>query len=65
MDAIKDEFDDANVESLPVVLLEVWNPRHDRDSPPDPGCRPVGLILRELADSQLQSVHFQTLVHGR
>lgn len=50
---MEDEFDDANLESLPVVLLEAWNPKHYCDPPPDPGCGPVGLILRELGDSRL------------
>jgi hypothetical protein len=30
IDALEDEFDDANVESLPVVLLEVWNSKVTR-----------------------------------
>jgi hypothetical protein len=54
IDVLEDEFDDANVKSLPVVLLEVWNPKHDCDSPPDRSCGPVGLVLRELGDSRFQ-----------
>lgn len=54
IDALEDEFDDANVESLPVVLLEVWHPRHDCNRPSDSNSGPIGLILRELADARFQ-----------
>jgi hypothetical protein len=47
-DALEDDFIDANVESLPVVLLEVWYPQQDLN------CGPVGLILREVGASLFQ-----------